>query len=135
MSTWALAVGLLFWRLGWRQPNNERLNREFAALGTTMLLVTPIIWPHYYVVLVAPVAVIAVYFWMHGARWLLLALMLALVVLWVPRDLFHVLARSDLVPRTFGAFQLPGLLVMYALGLVCLGRRPTPAVTLTGSEA
>ena len=29
----------------------ERLNREFAALGATMLLVTPIIWPHYYAVL------------------------------------------------------------------------------------
>ena len=61
LATWALSVALLFWRIGWPRPDAERLNREFAALGATMLLVTPIIWPHYYVVLVAPVAVIVGY--------------------------------------------------------------------------
>jgi hypothetical protein len=134
LATWAAGVSLLFWRIGWRRPAPERLNREFAALGTTMLLVTPIIWPHYYVVLVAPVAIMVAYFWQHQARWLLLLLAAALAVLWVPRDLFGWLSHNDLAPRTMGGFQLPALLVMYGLGLACLGAPPTPVPSVPGAE-
>jgi hypothetical protein len=123
LATWAVAVGLLFWRIGWRRPTSERLNREFAALGATMLLVTPIIWPHYYVVLVAPVAVIAMSLWRAQARWLMVVLSVCLVVLWMPRELHQWLARFDVVPRSFGTTQLPALLAMYGLGLWCLGKR------------
>jgi len=134
LTTWVAAVALLFWRIGWRRPDAERLNREFAALGATMLLVTPIIWPHYYVVLVAPVAVMAAYLWRRQTRWLLLVLALALLVLWVPRDLFQWISRSDLAPRTMGSFLLPALLAMYGLGLAGLGRRPGPVETPPGAE-
>jgi alpha-1,2-mannosyltransferase len=123
LGSWALAVGLLFWRLGRRAPDAERLNREFAALGATMLLVTPIIWPHYYAVLVAPVAVFAAYFWQRRA-WVWLGLLAAaLLLLWVPRDLHEWLERLSLAPRAYGTMQLPGLIVVYAVGLACLGSR------------
>jgi len=123
LATWAGAVGLLFWRLGWREPDAERLNREFAALGATMLLVTPIIWPHYYAVLIAPVAVFVAYLWWRRAWAWLGLLALALVVLWVPRELHAWLERHALAPRAYGTFQLPALIAVYAVGLVCLGRR------------
>ena len=129
LTSWAAVVALLFWRLGWQQPTPERLNREFAALGATMLLVTPIIWPHYYVVLVAPVAVMTAYLFQRRAWWLLAMLALSLAVLWVSRDLFQWLSRSDLAPRTFGSFQLPALLAVYALSLVCLGANSAARLT------
>ncbi|MCC7371939.1 MAG: DUF2029 domain-containing protein [Chloroflexi bacterium] len=61
---------------GERSPVREQLSRldplplaredargdlEIAALTVLTLLVTPIVWPHYYVVLIMPVAVVAVY--------------------------------------------------------------------------
>ena len=127
LTTWAVAVGVLFWRLGWHRPSTERLNREFAALGATMLLVTPIIWPHYYVVLVAPVAIFVAYLRARRAWGWLSLLALALVILWVPRDLHDWLERQALAPRAYGTFQLPALLAVYAVGLVCLGRRAVAA--------
>jgi hypothetical protein len=126
LASWAVAVGLLFWRFGWPAPDRERLNREFAGLGATMLLVTPIIWPHYYAVLVAPVAVFAVYLWQRRAWGWLGLLALALVVLWVPRELHDWLERHALAPRAYGSFQLPALLAVYAVGLICLARRAAP---------
>ena len=125
LATWAVAVGLLFWRLGLAHPTAERLNLELAALGATMLLVTPIIWPHYYAVLLAPVAVFVAWLW-HRRQWAWLALLgVALLVLWVPRDLHAWLERQSLAPRAYGTFQLPALLAVYLVGLACLGRRPS----------
>ena len=88
-----------------------------------MLLVTPIIWPHYYAVLLAPVAVFVAYLWQRRAWAWLGLLALALVVLWVPRDLHAWLERQALAPRAYGTFQLPALIAVYVVGLVCLGRR------------
>jgi hypothetical protein len=123
LASWALSVGLLFWRIGWADPNRERLNREFAALGATMLLVTPIIWPHYYAVLIAPVGVLVADLWRRRAWGWLGLLVVALVVLWVPRDLHAWLERHALAPRAYGTLQLPALLAVYAVGLACLRRR------------
>lgn len=122
LASWALSVALLFWRLGWATPSRERLNREFAALGATMLLVTPIIWPHYYAVLIAPVGVLVADLWRRRAWGWLGLLVLALVVLWAPRDLHAWLERHALAPRAYGTLQLPALLAVYAVGLACLWR-------------
>jgi hypothetical protein len=122
LASWAVAVGILFWRLGRRSPDPEGLNREFAALGATMLLVTPIIWPHYYAVLIAPVMVFVTELRRRRARGWLVLLALALVILWIPRDLHAWLERLALAPRAYGTMQLPGLLIVYAVGLVCLAR-------------
>jgi len=103
--------------------DEPRADLEIAVLTILTLLVTPIIWPHYYVVLVAPVAVICVYIWRSTARWLLAVLALSLLVLWLPRDLHQWLSRFEVVPRSLGTLQLPALLVMYGLGLWCLGSR------------
>ena len=115
LATWALAVGLLFWRIGRRRPSPDRLNLDFAGLGATLLLVTPIIWPHYFVVLVAPIAVFADVL-VRRRAWAWLGVMAAAIaVLWVPRDLWP--------PRAMGNVQLPALLAMYAVALACLWRR------------
>lgn len=136
LGSWAVAVGLLLWRLGRRAPDAERLNREFAALGATMLLVTPIIWPHYYAVLIAPVAVFVADLWQRRA-WVWLGLLaVALTLLWVPRDLHTWLERLALAPRAYGTMQLPGLLVVYAVGLACLHsirRQPADAPATTAA--
>ena len=128
LGSWTIAVGILFWRLGWREPNAERLNREFSALGATMLLVTPIIWPHYYVVLLGPVAVFVAYLLKRRSWGWLALLALSLLVLWVPRELHDWLERASLAPRAYGTFQLPALLAVYAVGLYCLGRKPHASV-------
>jgi hypothetical protein len=114
LASWALVVGLLFFRLGRDRPTGRRLDLEIAALGATMLLVTPIIWPHYYVMLVGPLAVLAVHLWARQG-WLALAILgLAVVVLWIP--------RNELVPRGMGNVQLPALLAVYGVALTQLGR-------------
>ncbi|MGE3272891.1 MAG: glycosyltransferase family 87 protein [Chloroflexota bacterium] len=124
LGTWAVAVGILFWQLGRRAPDADHLNLEFAGLGATMLLVTPIIWPHYYAVLIAPVAVfVSVCSQRHAWGWLAL-LAAALLLLWVPRDLHAWLQDLSLAPRAYGTFQLPGLLAVYAVGLYCLRQSP-----------
>jgi hypothetical protein len=120
LGSWAAAVAVLFWRIGRPAPTHERLNREFAALGATMLLVTPIIWPHYYAVLIAPVGVFVAELGRRRAWGWLGLLALALVVLWVPRELHAWLERHALAPRAYGSFQLPALLAVYAVGLACL---------------
>ena len=52
--------------------DDPRGDLEVAVLTVLTLLVTPIVWPHYYVVLVMPVAVISVYLGklvMDGSAW------------------------------------------------------------------
>jgi len=44
-----------------RERDEARGDLEVAALTVLTLLVTPIVWPHYYVVLVMPVFVVATY--------------------------------------------------------------------------
>jgi hypothetical protein len=118
LASWALVVGLLFFRLSRDRTSGRRLDLEFAALGATMLLVTPIIWPHYYVMLVAPLAVLTVHLW-ERRSWLALAILgLAVAVLWVP--------RNEFVPRGMGNVQLPALLAVYAVALTQLGRGDRP---------
>ena len=115
LATWMLAVGLLFWRIGRRRPSPDRLNLDMAGLGATMLLVTPIIWPHYFVVLVAPIAVFVTVLVRRRAWAWLAVLAVAIAVLWIPRDL--------LPARSMGNVQLPALLAVYAVALACLWRR------------
>jgi hypothetical protein len=42
-------------------PSDPRNDLEIAVLTVLTLLITPIVWPHYYVVLVMPVAVVATF--------------------------------------------------------------------------
>jgi hypothetical protein len=128
LLSWAVVVGLLFSRLGRRPSSGERLNVEFAALGATMLLVTPIIWPHYYVVLVAPLAILIPVLWRQRAWHWLAILAVAVLILWIP--------RNEWVPRGMGNVQLPALLAVYVVALRQLWRREDPAdVPLTGPAA
>jgi hypothetical protein len=67
-----LAASALLAGLGWlaatrprRLPRDHDL--ELAALAILTLLVTPIVWPHYYVVLVMPLALVAARLWWLAA--------------------------------------------------------------------
>lgn len=119
LVTWAIAVAVLFATLGTRASGtSERHGLELAALAAAMPLVTPIIWPHYYILLVPT-------FWFLGIRyvesraWGLLALLVvAAAVLWIP--------RNDFFPRQLGNVHLPGLLLLFGLSLHALRRHPTP---------
>lgn len=44
-------------------PATRRADLEFTVLAVLTLLVTPIVWPHYYVVLVMPVVLVGVQLW------------------------------------------------------------------------
>ena len=107
LASWAVLLALLFLRLGRKTPSPASLNLEFAALGATMLLVTPIIWPHYYVVLLAPLAVLAAQLSQTREWAWLVALAVAVMVLCIP--------RNDLVP--LGNAQLPALLLIYMVAV------------------
>ena len=57
-------LSILLWGLMRSRPlarDDPRGDLEIAVLTILTLLVTPIVWPHYYVVLVMPVAVLVVY--------------------------------------------------------------------------
>lgn len=58
------ALDVALWGLASPPPlakDDPRGDLEVAVLTILTLLVTPIVWPHYYVVLVMPIAVLAVY--------------------------------------------------------------------------
>ena len=127
IATWVLVVGLLFWRIGRRRAGGDRLNLDFAGLGATMLLVTPIIWPHYFVVLVAPVAVF-VDALVRRRQWSWVGVLaVSLAVLWVPRDWWPA--------RSMGTIQLLPLLAVYAVALACLWRHPIAAEVASSRQS
>ncbi|MFN8522487.1 MAG: glycosyltransferase family 87 protein [Chloroflexota bacterium] len=112
LATWGLALALLFACLGRGRPEDERLDAELAALGCTMLLVTPIIWPHYYVVLVAPLAVLTAQAVRRVDRVGLAILLVSVLILMIP--------RNELTPRLLGTIHLPALIAIYVQSLRAL---------------
>ena len=65
------ALDVAIWGLATPPPlerDDPRGDLEVAVLTILTLLVTPIVWPHYYVVLVMPVAVLAIVPRAAGAR-------------------------------------------------------------------
>jgi alpha-1,2-mannosyltransferase len=75
-----IVVGLVAWA-GWRARSGGDRDRAFALAVVGMLLVSPITWPHYLVLLVAPIALFIARFPRGTARLLLLV---CLGVLWLP---------------------------------------------------
>jgi hypothetical protein len=76
-------VGCVVWT-GWRARSASGRDRAFASAAVGMLLVSPIAWPHYLVVLVVPVALLVARFPRGAAGW---ALVCCLAVLWLPDTL------------------------------------------------
>jgi hypothetical protein len=129
---WALA-GLLLGGLGWlaaRRRNGDATGHrggigsadlDLAALCVLSLLVAPIIWPHYYVVLIPTAMILAAYLTTRDGRsrpWALIGLAVlagAAVVL--------ATARYGEPYRGVGGQQLTALLVVYALALATLWER------------
>jgi hypothetical protein len=125
-----LVVLLLLGRLIWRARTRADCDRAFALSVTAMLLVSPITWEHYFLLLLLPVA----WLWLHlpaegPARW---AFRAAVFVLWLPPSWFFALvlgrhALSDWMSmpaaapwQTLTAISLPfyALLTLFVLGVV-----------------
>jgi hypothetical protein len=75
-----VVVGLSGWA-AWRATTTEARDRAFALAVVGMVLVSPIAWPHYLIVLVVPVGLLATSLGRTPWRWALLA---CLAVMWLP---------------------------------------------------
>lgn len=76
-------VAWLAWRARWRDVATS--DRAFAATLVAMLLVSPLLWTHAFVLLLLPLALL----WTRlDAGWQRSLLYLALPVLWVPENFF-----------------------------------------------
>lgn len=128
ISGWIVTVALLFWRLSQSRFLLERLDREFVAVSIASLLLIPVIWPHYYVLLSAPVVILGTYF-VNRRSWIQLTLLvISLLVLCLPREFAQIDAAPRLL-RTMGAVQFPALLTLYGLALASLSPSSYPTLT------
>ena len=84
-----VVVTLLAARACWRARGGERTDRAFAVTLTAMLLVSPISWNHYYLLLALPVAVV---WWRLPPGLARRAMWPVLAVLWLPDHLAPLLA-------------------------------------------
>ncbi len=83
-----LVTGAVAWA-AWRARAGAGRDRAFAGAVVGMLLVSPIVWTHYFVLLVLPVGLL----WARLPKGALrVALALAAVPLWAPENFFALLA-------------------------------------------
>ena len=75
-----VVVGLTGWA-AWRADTTAGRDRAFALAVVGMVLVSPIAWPHYLIVLVVPVGLLVAGLARTPWRWALLA---CLAVMWLP---------------------------------------------------
>ncbi len=124
MAAWALGgavlMGLLWLAARRPAPSGASRDLELGALLGLTLLVTPIVWPHYYVVVVPTVLLVAGWLW-HGAtnggRWERFGLF-ALATVSAGLATAHYVEPY----RGVGGQQLALLVVLYALTIGVLGR-------------
>jgi alpha-1,2-mannosyltransferase len=121
-----LAITAVVATCAYRAKTAEQRDLAFGIVITAMLLVSPVTWDLSLPLLLVPIAVIARH--SESPRWLPVALMSSLLLLWIPQILLTKLAlggRSlSVAPWTFmlGAPSLKfyALLAIFGLGLVAL---------------
>jgi hypothetical protein len=129
-GTWiscALAVAAVVVVVRRARSRSER-DHAFATCITAMLLVTPIVWDHYFLLLLLPIALLWTSLPSSGpARW---DFRLILFILWMPPSLWwKILLGADRITWTHStalpwqtltalSFQTYALLGLFALGLV-----------------
>lgn len=77
------AVGLIVGWVAWRSRTPEARDRAFALATVGMLLVCPLAWPHTFLLLLVPVALLALHLPGGPRRWLFVG---CLVVVWLPAN-------------------------------------------------
>jgi Glycosyltransferase family 87 len=134
-----LAVALLVARAAWKSRTPFERDRAFAIAVFGMLLVSPIAWPHYFLMLAMPLA----WLWMNLAgRFRRIAFWCAFAILWLPNYYFPAMVlgkeagakfvldgKAEVLPwQSLSFVSLPhyALLVLFALSLAA---RTEPAPT------
>jgi uncharacterized membrane protein len=94
-----VTITLLVLRVGWRACDRPARDRAFASAVVAMLLVSPITWPHYLIMLVFPAAFLFGAVSRGGAR---LGLIVLLAILWLPDNTvpWVVLGREEAMKMT-----------------------------------
>ena len=123
----ALVVAAVVFVVRRARSQSER-DHAFAICITAMLLVTPIVWDHYFVLLLLPIALLWTSLPTSGpARW---DFRLVLFILWMPPSLWwKIFLGPDRITWTHStalpwqtltalSFQTYALLGLFALGLV-----------------
>ena len=111
----SLVVTGLVARVCWRAATRDDRDRAFALTAVVMLLVSPITWSHYYLLLLVPLGLL----WMRGSSglssWVTGAV---LAVLWLPPDFAAQLWLGRDGVATFNEYHHPRLTVAEDLGIV-----------------
>src|SRR5262249_12406927 len=134
-GTSCLAVAALVAAAALRARGRAGRDHAFGLSVTAMLLASPITWDHYFLLLLLPAALLAATRPRPRPRWY--AFLACLAVLWLPPELYHLVAglRSSGLAQpwqtvTTLALQTYALLGLFVLGLVSArggpaeGRRP-----------
>jgi hypothetical protein len=85
-----LAVTAVVAGVVWRARSQAECDRAFGVAVTGMLLVSPITWDHYFLLLLLPAVLLALTLRGAGVRWY--ALCGCLIVLWLTPELYYRLA-------------------------------------------
>ena len=127
----SVALAGLAWLAARRADRTlEQADLEFAALGVLSLLATPIVWPHYYVVLVPALLILVSRLWRgawRGRRWG----WLGLAILTVQIGLLST-AHYEEPYREVGTQQLVALLLTYGVAVAVLRPHPQPPLPKRG---
>jgi hypothetical protein len=134
-GTSCLAVAALVAAAALRARGRAGRDHAFGLSVTAMLLASPITWDHYFLLLLLPAALLGATLPRPRPRWY--AFLACLAVLWLPPELYHLVAglRSSGLAQpwqtvTTLALQTYALLGLFVLGLVSArggpaeGRRP-----------
>ncbi len=125
--------------LTWRSYSQATRDRAFAAAIVGMILVSPITWSHYFVLLLLPMALL----WMRWpVGWPRMVMWFVLIPLWIPDNFFTILAvgpaqslamvkmQHDLISPvaniTFLSALTYALLALFVLTLVCPAQDESP---------
>ncbi len=142
-----LAIVLLLSRAILRAQTPEQQDQTFGLALIVMLLVSPIAWDHYFILLLLPLAVMVRT--LPPDRWVRFAFAVVVLVLWLDPAFWH----EWIIPGPYGtrnaapwqtltalSFQCYALLGLFALGLFMFFRgaprpseEPAPAGALTAA--
>lgn len=131
----SVGVTLVLWaRHVWSARSREECDRAFGQTLTTMLLVSPVVWDHYFLLLALPIAL--TWLALPDSPWIKAWLLVTLVALWIDQSALWVAAIPGTSPNTWSkgvaspmdtltvlSFQFYSLLSLFILGLIVPGQR------------
>ncbi len=147
MLSRVIVAAIVAW-VAWRAKSLGERDRAFAAAIVGMILVSPIAWTHYFVLLVLPLALVWQRLPEGPARWVMV---FAFLVVWLPDYYLNAIAlgteqaralmnRAAMAPVKPGvnlaaiSFPTYALLTLFILVLLTPAESETPGATESESE-